>query len=117
MKSNEQSITLTNLKLNQSVPEREFELPIFPDGTECIDLTNKTVYPINGQWKPIGPSHPHEVYRQTTEAPPGGQVGVPGKTSETEAPDYSGWWLVGLAASLLLAAAGMVAYRRRGRRE
>ncbi len=84
-------VTLSDIEVNKPIPKSVFQLPAIRAGTELFDSIQGTRYPIDENWRPIGPARPYR------------RMGFPSKSdssgteyhsqSTSEARSYS-WWLI-----------------------
>jgi hypothetical protein len=104
----EQVTTLTDLVVNQPIPDAVFRLPPVAPGTTVSDLVRRTTYPINGQWERTGPAKPLvnlKVVQSSDESD--------GSQSQSESETWrAGWWVLPTAIAVLIAAGGTYFYRR-----
>lgn len=49
-------ITLSDVQVNKPIPKSVFQLPAIPLGTILDDRIQRTSYPIDERWRPIGPA-------------------------------------------------------------
>lgn len=94
-----EEVTLSDVQVNKPIPKSVFQLPAIPSGTELRDTIQGTRYPIDENWRPIGPSRPYVI------------VGFPAKSDSTES-NYgsqsssearsSSWWLISGSLGVLV---------------
>lgn len=101
----ESVITLSEVRVNEGLPRHIFALPSIPDGTVVLDHIERTRYPVDRNWRRIGPATPFEPIPVRPSRPgPGGDF----HAQTQEEPKSLLRWLVTVSL-LLLAGAG--AYR------
>jgi hypothetical protein len=101
--------SLSNVVVNQPVPDQVFRLPPVPPGTELHDEVRGTKYRINGQWGRIGAEEP--LVKLSVAMPSAEEAG--GYRSQSEGEEWPAvWWVLPVALVVLAAAVGIRLYRR-----
>lgn len=72
---------LTDVRVNQPVPDSAMALPSIPNGTRLQDAIRGTLGAVGPDWKPVGPTTAMSI---TTMAPAPGDPGGPGRPTESE---------------------------------
>lgn len=106
-------IQLTEVKVNQPLPDQLFQLPAIPSGTVVFDRTNETEYPVDANWQRTGEAKPRPIQRNAYEFRPDTKVGYEQPTSE---PSSIAWWIVYVSAGMLVLSLVLLAIRRTFRR-
>lgn len=108
----EEVTRLSAVKVNQPLPTGTFVLPAIPTGTTLENEILGVKYPVDDQWRKIGPEEPLVKLRiAASERDDGGAEFTSASTRE---PPPSTWWLLPTSAVLLALAAvlGLLARRR-----
>jgi hypothetical protein len=107
--------TLSNVKVNTIIADETLTLPFVPSGTVLHDRIDGTRYPIDANWKPIGPRVSDPIVQRVSKA---SEPGTEYRAQSEEEPGSRLWWLVPVSAAVLSAAVIIGFYRRRqSRRE
>lgn len=108
-----ESVTsLSDLAVNQPIPDAVFRLPAVAPGTTVSDSVQGTTYTINGRWERTGPEKPLiklNVAESSTVADEGHRSQSAGE------PWRASWWIFPTAVVVLVAAGGTYLYRRNRR--
>jgi hypothetical protein len=108
-----ESVTsLSDVRVNEPIPDRIFRLPAIPSGTSLDDEVRGTKYRINSQWQRISKVEPRVTL---VVAAPAVEVQEEYHTPSTSEPRSPSRWIL-LASLLLLAGLGMAWFVRRQRR-
>jgi hypothetical protein len=100
--------TLSDVRVNQPISQEVFRLPAIPAGTVCKDWVQGTKYPVDGSWRPIGPSEPLLRYAAPTQGDDGGEY----RSQSTEEPKPLSRWIIPASLVVLTAAGVLWLYRR-----
>lgn len=100
--------TLSDVRVNQPISQDVFQLPAFPAGTVCQDSVQGTKYPVDGSWRPIGPSEPLVKYSAPPKADDDGEY----RSQSTEEPKPFSRWIIPASSAVLAAAGALWLYRR-----
>lgn len=109
-RTSESVTTLSDVKVNEPIAPSVFQLPAISSGTMLDDHVSGTIYPVDGQWRKIGPEKPLVTVKlalPTDEEPT--------YYSPSSREPRSPWWWVILASLALLAVGGVLWYRRHRR--
>lgn len=107
--SSESATILSEVRVNQPIPESVFTLPAIPANTLLNDHIKGTRYRIDSQWQRTGPEEPLVTIH----------VGAPSPEDQTEyhaqserEPRSTTWWLVPASLALLTCCGAAWGYRR-----
>ena len=107
-------MSLSDLRVNQDIPARVFELPAIPANTTVSDQIKGSRYPADSNWNPIGPSTPYSRYKVAAPAPEMVETGH-SSASQSE-PESAARWVIYASVAVLVVAIGYWVVRRvRGR--
>lgn len=107
------STTLSNVRVNEPMAKDVFTLPAVPAGTVLHDGIDGTRYPIDENWRAIGPKAANpRVMLPTRSDGPGSEY----RAQTEEEPRPLSRWLAPGSVGVLGVAAGVWVYRRRRRR-
>jgi hypothetical protein len=81
----EELTTLSDVRVNEPIAEDVFTLPPVPAGTVVHDHIDWTQYPIDTNWKPVGPKRPFQMGRAGV-SPAGGGSGYQDPTAGLPTP-------------------------------
>lgn len=104
-----EEVTLSEVQVNKPIPNSVFELPAIPSGTILNDKIKRTRYPIDANWRPIGPASPHP--QLVMPAPSDGPASDYHSQSTTEPVPFSRG-LTSVSLAILVAACTFLLYRR-----
>jgi hypothetical protein len=114
-RSNESATTLSDVEVNKPIAPSVFLLPAIPSGTILDDKISRTTYPVDSEWRKIGPEEPLvelKVAAPSSETP---SYFAP----STREPRSLWWWLV-YASLAVFVVSGVLwcwRYRERARAE
>jgi hypothetical protein len=108
-----QDVFLTELEVNQPIPDSVFQLPKIPVGTVLDDFIQGTKYPIDSEWRPIGPATPLPKLAIPIGSPEPREY----RSQSTREPVGVAWRLALASLAVLIVACVGLLYRqlRRGR--
>lgn len=102
-------LTLSDVQVNNPLPKSTLELPSLPRGTILDDHIQRTSYPIDANWLPIGPANP---LPQLSLAGNSDDKGSGFRSQSVREPiALSRWLMLGSLIVLIIACAALI-YRR-----
>lgn len=101
--------TLSEVRVNQPIPDSQFLLPAIPRGTVLHDRIKGTAYPVDESWRPIGPE---KAERTTTVIPSRAERGAEYRSQSSEEPTSLIRWLIPASLAILALAGSYGLYRR-----
>jgi hypothetical protein len=101
--------TLSEVQINKPIPGSVFQLPPIPSGTVLRDEIQRTSYPIDENWRPIGPATP--LSQPMLLPDDSGKLESRYHSQSTTEPISLGRWLLSGSLVVLIAACVCLVYR------